>query len=288
MDRLEEERKAKEEEERKIQEQKDKEEAEANEKAAAAKAARVKKLAEEVAEAARLKRQALAAQQQVTTICCAITCCLCHLKSLQEEQTALQERLKAAADADKEELQNQLEELKDTHAHNISVLSVDPIEDVQDIGGNTPPSSPVRKKKKRPKDAVGESLVACLPPPELGGSALTYWLGHVHVFEYSHGEEIAIGTSEFINHWQPGGPDAIITDKPWGHLDSGDGTSKDQEIDESAVKAICKGWYDIQPADGRVAVRLHEKQLGSWAGALSDAGYTVWKNSIRTLHYQYQ
>ena len=82
METLEAERKAKEEEERKIQEQKAKEEAEAKEKADAAKAARVKKIAEEVAEAARLKRQALAAQQLVTTICCAVTCCLCDLKSL--------------------------------------------------------------------------------------------------------------------------------------------------------------------------------------------------------------
>ena len=62
MEKLEDERKAKEEEEGKIQEQKAKEEAEAKEKADAAKAARVKKIAEEVAEAARLKRQALAAQ----------------------------------------------------------------------------------------------------------------------------------------------------------------------------------------------------------------------------------
>ena len=68
MEKLEDERKAKEEEERKIQEQKAKEEAEAKEKAAAAKAARVKKLAEEVAEAARLKRQALAAQQEVSVV----------------------------------------------------------------------------------------------------------------------------------------------------------------------------------------------------------------------------
>ena len=71
----------------------------------------------------------------------------------------------------------------DTHKHNIAVLSVDPIEDVEPNDGATPPLSPVPKKKKKTKEAVGESLVACLPTHELEGAAAAYWDGHVHVFE---------------------------------------------------------------------------------------------------------
>lgn len=116
------------------------------------------------------------------------------------------------------------------------------------------------------------------------------------MFEHSASEQIAVSTPAFVHYFdnplpgevsptrdiKQGPPDAIITDKPWGHLDM-DGITKDIALSESAVEEVCKGWYRVQALGGRVVVRMHDTQVTLWKIGLEKAGYTVWRNPIRTV-----
>ena len=144
-----------------------------------------------------------------------------------------------------------------------------------------PPTPPPTAKKKKTKREVSAVVQNHLPSPELTGPAEVYWDNHVHVFEFSLSEQLLLTHDPFMKYWESvGGPDAIITDKPWGHLDK-DGNREDKEIPESAIPDICKCWHTIQPKNGRVAVRMLARQTYHWMSCLKAAGYKVWKAPIR-------